>query len=739
MDEIQGQTVKKTVKDDIRKDFKKPKAPDDFDSKINFLAYATKLFDEDLSYDKVNRDEAIEDAKFAVGKQWDQSVLDARNKAGKPVLTINRLPAFIAQIVGNRRMNETDIKVAADNATHVASAELREGLIRQIQRSSGAVQAFNKALENQVISAIGNFDCSLEYAYDDVFEQDICINAEPNPFSVVWDSQQTEPTGKDAGHVFQVDTMRREDFKREYPEATAGSDMANDTRNLGFNCDASWITTTDVRVVRMWRMRSRKRIVALLKADFEGDSQDVVDITDLEPEEFLNKVVTRADGTPVMREVDRKYAELYTITAADILEGPYELPIDRVPVFRVPAWEINEGATRNRFGLIRFLKDPQRLHNYWRSIIAEKLMNTPKSNWLASDESVEGRDKAFRESHLSDDPLLIYNAEGGAPPQRIEPAQIEASLINSADVASQDLREVSNLHQASMGMQSNEVSGKAIMARQRMGETGTIIYEDNLDLAILECGRVINQLIPVAYDTIRTIKVLGADGQKMEPVKINDETDKASVDITTGKYSVTTTTGPSYATKRQEASESMLNMVNAMPQTMEVAADKIVEAQDWPGAQEIARRLRMTLPAGIVAEEDMSEAQQQQLAQQAQQQAAEAEKEAQAFQIELQLKQAQAMQAAGLGKQAEARAIKDMASIPIAEFEALEGAEQKRAKLILDAMEAFTGIVGAEDAAAAAAGEVTEYVVTDIAPLAPPPQPQPEPQPQQPQQPIQEP
>ena len=713
-DEIPGQTIAPTIKDDFRKAAKEAIHPDDFDSEVAFLKYATKLFDDDLAFDKVNRDEAIEDAEFMVGKQWDENVSTNRTTKGKPVLTVNRLPAFVAQIVGNRRLNETDVKIAADNKNHMKTAEIREGLVRQIQRSSGAVNAFNKALENQVISAIGGFDVSLEYAHDDVFEQDICINSEPNPFAIVWDSMRQEPTGRDAKHVFQVDTMRREVFRHEYPDAVAGSDLANDTRNLGFDVDASWITTDSIRVVRMWRMRTRKRLVALLKADFEGDGQDVVDITDLPFNVFANKLVTREDGTPVMREVDRKYAQLYTITAADILEGPYELPIDRLPVFRVPAWEINKGDQVTRFGLIRFLKDPQRLHNYWRSIIAEKLMNTPKGNWIASDEAIEGYEKQWRESHLSDDPLLVYNAEAGSVPQRIEPAQIEASLIQSADVAAQDLRDVSNLHEASLGIQSNEVSGKAILARQRVGETGTIIYEDNLDMAILECGRVINQLIPVAYDTIRTIKVLGADGQSLTPAMINDTTNPDSVDITLGKYSVTTVTGPSHATKRAEASESMLNMVNAMPQTMQVAADKIVEAQDWPGADEIARRLRLNLPAGMVAQEDMSEQQKQQLQQQAQAQAAEQEMQQADFQADLQLKQAQAVQAHGLGKQAEARAIKDMASIAVDQFTAVEGAEAERVKLILSAMETFTGIIGAEDEAAAAAGEVTQYINEDI-------------------------
>jgi hypothetical protein len=65
-------------------------------------------------------------------------------------------------------------------------------------------------------------------------------------------------------------------------------------------------------------------------------------------------------------------------------------------------------------------------------------------------------------------------------------------------------------------------------------------------------------------------------------------------------------TGPNYATKRIEASEHMLNMINAMPNIAALVADLIVEAQDWPDADAIARRLRLTLPPGMLDPADMT-------------------------------------------------------------------------------------------------------------------------------------
>lgn len=678
---------KTTAKDDFRKTFKDVKIPDDFETEQEFLKHATKTFDADLSWDETNRRDGINDAEFAAGDQWEKFIKQRRIAAKKPTLTFNRLVAFIGQVVGGRRLNETVIKIAADDDAFKDTAKVRQALIRSIQKISKAEIAYNKAQENQVISGIGNFEACLEYAYDDVFEQDLKIRPINNAFSVVWDRFIQEPTGEDAEHVFTVRTMSHEDFKAEWPDKTVG-DFSKDTQLLGYDLKAGWLTSDKIRVVNYWRIRSRRRIVALLR-DPEDGSEDVVDVTDKDGKDFLDRVVTNDEGVPVMREVDRKFAELYTLTSQDILEGPYELPINRVPIFRVPGWEFNVGEKVTRFGLIRFLKDPQRLHNYWRSVIAEKLTLTPKGNWIASVESVEGREAEWRNSHNSDDPLLTWNGEAGQAPIRVPPTQIEAGLIEQAGMASQDLRDISNIHEANLGQRSNEVSGRAIVARQRIGDTGTTIYSDNLELAIEACGRVLDQLIPFVYNTPRTITVLGEEGEELPAQVINDTTDESSVDITTGKYKVTSTTGPSTVTKRAEAADSMLNMVNAMPDTLAVAADKIIEAQDWPGSGEIARRLRNNMDPSLLNEKDLTDTQRQKLTQAQQQSQLQAQREEQIFQAELREKLAKADQAEGLAKQARANAAKAIASISIDEITAIANIDDQRVKQFLEAADKF--------------------------------------------------
>jgi hypothetical protein len=592
--------------------------PDGYKNEGEFLGDMRNEFYEDIQVDRMNREAGIEDLQFLVGNQWDDLVRQRREAARKPCLTFNNLPAFVAQIIGNRRINETDIKIIPDNGGTKSVAHVREGLVRNIQKESRAELAYDTALLGEVACGIGQFKVELDYENDDVFEQAIRIKSITDHFSVVWDRTLTIGDGRDARHVFVVEVMPKKQFYAQWPWATP-ADVMIDTVLRGDLRANGWVALDD--------MRTKERVLALMD---NGATIDITEDVD-DPEksdDILSHIVQRKDGSPIMRKVQVKYAQMYLCSGLDVLEGPYELPIDRVPVLRVPGWEVSVGEFKHRWGLVRHLKDPQRLHNFWRSVTAEKIMQTPRSIWLASSESVAGREKDFRNSHLSDDPLLIWNSDSGAKPERIAPAQIENALIGESEMTKQDLKDISNIHEANLGMPSNEVSGVAIQARQRVSDTGTVIYHDNLNKAIEEAGRIINQLIPTVYDTPRIIKVLGDDA-KEDMVVINAQDDERSIDVTIGKYAVSVITGPSFATKRQEAGENMMALATAMPAVMAVSADLIVEAQDWPMADKIANRIRKTLPPGLLDPSEMTPEMQAGAAAQ-QQKAAGAEKQAMA-------------------------------------------------------------------------------------------------------------
>lgn len=166
-----------------------------------------------------NREEALKDLKFFAGEQWDPKALEMRKDA--PCLVFNRLPAFVAQVVGDQRQNEMAIKVSPrDGGADKALAEIREGLTRQIEYASKAEECKARAFQQAVISGFpGYLRVLSRYTRDDVFEQELVIRNVANPFSVYFDENSKEPDFSDARECAITELVPRDVFERDYPDA----------------------------------------------------------------------------------------------------------------------------------------------------------------------------------------------------------------------------------------------------------------------------------------------------------------------------------------------------------------------------------------------------------------------------------------------------------------------------------------------------------------------------------------
>jgi hypothetical protein len=264
------------------------------------------------------------------------------------------------------------------------------------------------------------------------------------------------------------------------------------------------------------------------------------------------------------------------------------------------------------------------MYNYWVSQEAEMLALAPKAPFIGYGGQFEGYEQQWKTANTNNWPYLEVNPDvtdgQGAVlplPQRAQPPMASSGLLQAKAGAAEDIKSATGQYNASLGMTSNERSGKAILARQREGDIGTYHYVDNLARAIRHIGRQLVDLIPKIYDTERIARIIGEDGEpdtvKMnpmqeEPVKrITDQEGNLIEKIynpAVGKYDVRVITGPGYATKRQEALESMAQLLQGNPQLWQVAGDLFVKNMDWPGAQDLAKRFKKTIDPKVLADDD---------------------------------------------------------------------------------------------------------------------------------------
>ncbi|HXH86022.1 MAG TPA: portal protein, partial [Nitrospira sp.] len=320
------------------------------------------------------------------------------------------------------------------------------------------------------------------------------------------------------------------------------------------------------------------------------------------------------------REVEVKKIKWCKITSKDILEES-EWVGKWIPVVKVIGDEVDIEGKTNLAGIIRDAKDPQRMYNYWRTAETELIALAPKAPWIMEEGQVEGHEQRWRDANNKSFPYLLYKGTSIAgrpapPPQRQPFAGSPDGVTKAAIAAAQDMQAATGIRfDATLQERMYDESGKALRELKRVGDLGNFHYVDNLSRSLRHTGRILIDLIPKIYDTPRIITILREDDSE-EQVKIDPQMGKAAgqqqmpngkiqklFNPKLGDYEVAVTIGPSYATKRAEAADSMMAFMKVVPQSAPIIGDLIAKNMDWPGADEIAARLHTMLPPALQAKD----------------------------------------------------------------------------------------------------------------------------------------
>jgi len=549
-----------------------------------------------------NRREALDDLRFArLGEQWPAQIKRERDLDGRPCLTINRLPAFIRQVVNDARQNKPAIVVhPVDDAADPDTAEVFNGLIRHIEQSSDAEVAYDTALDFAVTAGFGYFRINTRYASDDGFDQDLVVERVANPFSIYGDPDGTAADSSDWNSAFVVDTLPKAAFEARWK----GADPVDWTADSYASLASPWLEGDRVMVAEHWRREVVTREIVAL-----SDGQVVEASVYQKQKAMFDALGVSIVGRP--RRVASHKVTQRILTGAEVLET-VEWAGRFIPIVPVYGEELHVDGRRRLRGLVRDAKDPQRMFNYWRTTSTELVALAPKTPFIGRKGAFETDSAKWATANTQTHAYIEY--DGPEPPMRQGFAGPPAGAMAEAANAADDMKSIMGLYDASLGAPSNETSGKAILMRQREGDVSTFHYVDNLNRAMRHAGRILLDLIPKVYSTPRVVRVLGPDGQaravpvnhpgagqgrglgQADPTGQLRQVEKI-YDLTVGKYDLTVRSGPSFTSRREEAANQMLELIRAYPAAAPVIGDLLAKNLDWPGADEVAQRLQAMLPA----------------------------------------------------------------------------------------------------------------------------------------------
>jgi len=579
-------------------------------SDADILKEAREAFQRAYDYEIVNRREAREDIEFArLSRQWPRQIEKQRLRERRPCLTFNKLGPVIRQVVNDARQNRPSIKVLPkDDKADIETAEVISGLIRNIEQTSNADGAYDTAIDAAVSGGFGYWRVDLDYAYGEapgdlenagveLFEQDICIKRVANQFSVYGDPDSTAVDSSDWMRSFVVEMVPHKEFKRKYPNAKMTDFGAEAWQGI----EGQWRTDTAVMVAEYWKREETTKLVIGVQTENEVTIMPVADFQKLQKDDPTIEAVTQP------RPVKCCKVTKYLITGAEVLETE-EWPGTFIPIIPVYGDEVIFEGNRHFRSLIRDAKESNQMYNFWRTAATELVALAPKAPFIGEEGAFSVDPQKWATANTASHAFIEYK-KGQPAPQRQEFAGVPAGALQEALNASDDIKAITGVYDASLGARSNETSGRAIQARQREGDVSTFHFIDNLTRAIRHTGKVIIDLIPKVYSTPRIVRILGEDG-KPQTVKVNQEPDENEAqenrdaairihDLRVGRYDLAVTSGPSFTTKREEAATQMIELIRSYPDAAPIIGDLLAKNLDWPGADEIAKRLEKMLPPGV--------------------------------------------------------------------------------------------------------------------------------------------
>jgi hypothetical protein len=553
-----------------------------------------------------NRIRAIDALKFRWGDQWDADIRNSRKIEGRPALTINRTTVVRDRQVNKLRQQRPRIKChPVGDGANVDSAETINGLIRHIEYRSNAGVAYDTGVGSAVDIGWGYWRIVSEYIDGKSFDQELVIKPITNTFTVYMDPSAKMPDGRDAKWVIISETMKREEYKRLFPNAkNADYSYASAPGDMS----ADWESKEEIRLAEYYRLYEANDWLIRYS---DGSTRLKSELTP----EAVAAIEALGLREVARRKTTRTEVQWFRINGCEVIEKRWKEtaePGEHIPVIRCEGNRLEVNGQVMRKGMIEDLKDPAQMYNYWRSQQTERYALQPKAPWIVAEGQTDDHPE-WESANQRPYSKLVYKPVTGPdgvtllpPPQRVDPPAIEAGFTEAASGAEHDFLAVAGMEGEDPEISRRVISGdKYLQRRQGMQDLTHYQYYENQALAIAWTGQLLLERIPYYYDTTRTQRILGEDGVP-KVVELNKRVEEGGAfkvlnDVTHGRYAVVLDTGPGYATKREENAENMIRLVDSKlgDVVVQTGADVVLRNMDFPGADQLADRVAVTIPGAL--------------------------------------------------------------------------------------------------------------------------------------------
>lgn len=544
---------------------------------------ARKRFHAAKTASEDQRKDFKESVRMTFGDQWDTATKTARTKAGRPALSFPVLHTYVQRITNQARKERPQPKVnAVGEGASQQIADVYEGLFRHVHTASNADVAYDGAVEPAAAGGWGFYEFTTEYVNEGLdpsdpamWEQEPRIRRILDPLCIYYDPDCEEPDYSDGRYYFKRRRFTKEAFKQKFKVEPIADWDDEDARQ-------DW-TDGDEYVYVAEYCYVEEESTTIRQFDAMGEV--------INEREVINRTVKKCiiDGSRILSRTTWL--------------GKW------LPMVPVLGKEVVVDNKRKLFSAVHFSLDSQKLINATGSGIAEQLQLASRAPWVGAKGSMKDKrwdDTTQNYSKLEYEP---FNETGDPlpPPQRnAYEAPIQA-LTQAKMVYTDDIRKSIGYVDGLVNPSQSDLSGIAVKRRDAQSDLANFHFEDNLVRSQWHGGRILLDLLQKYIDTPRAMRILGPDGTiSMQAItmamdggavpEVAGYEGKPHVRIDVGKYDVTISTGPGYASRLESEIDVIIKSFSADPRLWGVAGDMLFEKM---GFEDLAARLRLVLPPEV--------------------------------------------------------------------------------------------------------------------------------------------
>lgn len=537
------------------------------------------------------------------GDQWDEFDMQQLDDQGRPALTINTILPTINAVLAEQSTKKADIQFKPRGGGNQDIADVLTQVYGQIADNNKLDWTEQQVFSDGLIQDRGWFDVRIDF--DDHVNGEVKIESK-DPLDILIDPDAKHYDPRTWNEIFETKWMSIDEIEETYGQkqadqlrmlaetgTTLGADSMefeeerygdSDEYNYGQQYPGDPENARMLRSIRVIERQYYKLKDCMYYVDpVTGDKRLVpYNWSKKKREQFADQF-----GLDIIEKKMRKVR--WTVTADTVVLfddwSPYEhfTLVPYFPYFR----------RGKPFGMVRNLLSPQEQLNKITSQELHIVNTTANSGWIVENGSLSGMTADDLEEHGAETGLVLEFNRGSTPPAKIPPNQIPTGLDRLGQKAAANIKQISGISEAMLGMDSPEVSGVAINAKQNRGSLLLQVPLDNLAKTRQYLAEKILQLVQSYYTEERVIQITNEQDpyKPREKLRLNEQTPEGQIinDLTLGEYDVIVGTAPARDNFDEMQFAEALELRNV---GVPIPNDMIIEYSHLSRKADIAERIR---------------------------------------------------------------------------------------------------------------------------------------------------